>query len=265
MEQVEIFNFYAFGHDYRLLLDMNETVTNRTVHERLIGYFEFLASLNLNVTLAGIRQKKLSEDFEELEEICKDDKKLDEKIQEDLYLRIVDKLRKIDNILDAELTTKVGYIPSEKKFPIETLQSNIDKLFGENVFTKILDLAQYDFKECGQCLVFDRYTASAFHCLRATEDVLKQYYSLLLSAIPKDNETWWDFTDAIERQTKTKAITPEPPEELMHNLNNLRKYYRNKTQHPNKIYNKDEAQDLLNMCTKTTNEIIWDLIKRSKV
>ncbi len=257
-----IFNFYAFGHDYRLLLDTDNTVSNGTVHQRLIDYFNFLSSLNLTVTIAGIQQKKLSDDFNELSEICKDAKVKESKIETGLFNRIMEKLNKIDNILDAELTTKVGYIPSEKKFPIETLQSKIDKLFGDDVFSKISDMAQYDFKESGQCLVFDRFTASAFHCLRASEDILKQYYSLLLTIVPKESDTWWDFTDAIEKCTKSKKITPAPPEELMHNLNNLRKYYRNKTQHPNKIYNKDEAQDLLNMCTKTTNEIIWDLTKR---
>lgn len=54
-------------------------------------------------------------------------------------------------------------------------------------------------------------------------------------------------------------------EELLNNLNNLRKFYRNKAQHPQMIYNSDDVQDLLFNCIKSINEMIQDLIKRKLI
>jgi hypothetical protein len=265
MEKISIYDYYAFGHDYRLLLDTTESVKAEKYFKDITSYMETIKRINLNVTLTGIQLKGLELDIEKLRKLAKSTKAKTEKIPKDIFDSINKKLNQVDNILDAELNTKTAYLLNEKRHSSDILLNKIQNLFADDVFFYLTDIAQFDFKEAGTCLAFDRFTATAFHCLRATEEVLKQYYSLLLACSPKDTDTWWDYTDLIDKGTKSGTISPEPPEELMQNLNNLRKYYRNKTQHPSKIYSKDEAQDLLGMCIKTVNEMILDLEKRSSI
>ena len=91
---------------------------------------------------------------------------------------------------------------------------------------------------------------------------MKYYYQLLLDVVPKENQTWFNFYEEIEKEITSGNITPKPSEELMINLNSLRRFYRNKTQHPQMIYNSDDVQDLMFLCIKTVNEMIKDLIDR---
>ena len=111
-------------------------------------------------------------------------------------------------------------------------------------------------------LAFDRYTASSFHALRGTESVLAYYHQCLLKNKKLKNVTWGTLAKEIDDGIKNKTIKPGPPEELLINLNNLRKFYRNKTQHPVLKYSSDSSQDLISLCTKTINEIVQDLVDR---
>lgn len=260
MQKTELFKYYRFGFNYFRLWHASEAHSNREFFDGLSGYFKFIDGLKLTVTKSGIRRSKLVEDLEEIQKLAEDLSKSDEKITSLLRYRVIEKLEKIDSILDAELLTRDGYILEDKRYSLNILTEDIGKIFGEGVYEKLPSIAQYDFKECGLCLAFDRYTAAAFHILRGTEDVLKIYYSKLCKAVPKKSSTWGTFITTISKQAK--LINPAPPEELLINLDNLRKYYRNTTQHPDKIYTSDEVQDLIGLCVKTVNEIISDLLKR---
>ena len=148
---------------------------------------------------------------------------------------------------------------------MEILSERIDKLFSKNTFHNLPTIAQYDFKEAGMCLAFDRFTASAFHLLRGTEDILKFFYETLLNKKSKITDTWGTYSTEITKAVKSSNLKPEPSSELMMNIDNLRIFYRNKTQHPDKIYNQDEAQDLFGVSIKTINEIIFDLKQRKLI
>jgi competence protein ComGF len=228
--------------------------------KKLDEYFDFIKELKLFVTQSGVELKGLDDDHESLKQLA--EKKPNEIISEVFYESIIKKLNGIDNILDAELNIKTGYLMDEKRYSTEILTENINKLFAEGVFERLSALAQYDLKECGMCLAFDRYTASSYHALRATEDVLKLFAEKLLGSKPKDSDTWAKFISQIAAEVKSKKIKPAPSQELMTNLDNLRKYYRNKTQHPVRKYSSDETQDLIGLCTKSISEMIKDLESR---
>lgn len=53
-----------------------------------------------------------------------------------------------------------------------------------------------------------------------------------------------------------------PQKELLDNLDNIRVSFRNPTQHPEKRYDIDEAQDLFNLCIEVVNRMAKDLLKR---
>jgi hypothetical protein len=262
MKRQSLYRYYAFGYNYNNLLK-SQGWTNKSLLESLNDYFQFISELELPVTLSGIGMKGLGNDRQELRKCCRNKNNRSKPADQNLVQRIKDKLGQIDTILDAELNTKVGYIPYEKRYPLKYLTDKMSNIFGQNVFTYLPRIAQYDFYECGMCLALDRHTACAFHILRGTEDVLKFYYSKLLNKTPSAAATWGSFLKALSTAVKAHLIQPEPPEELMLNLESLRKYYRNRTQHPLMIYSGDRVEDLLGLCIKTVNEIIRDLGKRT--
>lgn len=181
-----------------------------------------------------------------------------------LHQSIIEKLKIADKTLNAELNIiSAYYINSSKRIANEILENNIQKLFAKDVFQYLPEIARYDFDESGKCLLLNRFTACAFHTLRGTEDVLKFYYEKLLDISAKEHQTWWNFYEEIEKFNKNAQ--PKISEELLNNLNNLRKFYRNKAQHPQMIYNSDDVQDLLFNCIKSINEMIQDLIKRKLI
>jgi len=261
MKCEKLYKYYSFGFNYYILLNTS-VWTNQSLLKRLEEYYEFVRELDLSVTLSGIDFNNLDAERDQLAKICRKKDLRTKSVDGKLLKSLHDKLNKIDHILDAELDTKVGYVPSEKRYSLKYLSGDISQLFAKDIFVSLPRVACFDFKECGMCLAMDRYTACAFHVLRGTEDVLKLYYSRLLKKTPTVAATWGTFLKSINDAIRAKRINPEPPEELILNLESLRKYYRNRTQHPDLIYSGDEVQDLLGLCIKTVNEIVKDIQQR---
>lgn len=262
MLKIPVYEYYKFGFNYYVLRECNPCISNQGLLERLEDFFNFVDELKLDVTRSGIKTNELEIDYEMLKEASLLENTREQSVDSFLLARIKSKIERIDSILDAELHIKIGYMLEEKRYSTHKLLEKVETLFAESVYVHLPEIAQFDFKECGLCLAFDRYTASAFHALRATEDVLKMYHSKLLKPKPRENRTWGNFVNEIKNKIDTDMLDPIPPEELMINLENIRKYYRNKTQHPKLTYSSDEAQDLFNLCVKTTNEMIKDLQRR---
>lgn len=215
------------------------------------------------MTKSALLLEGFKEEIQKLTKACRGKNKINP-IQPDLHNAIIGILKKADKTLDAELNTiSAYYINSSKRITNEILENNINKLFANKVYEHLPEIAKYDFDEAGKCLLLNRFTACAFHTLRGTEDLLKFYYEKLLDTSSKEHQTWWNFYEDIEKINKT--LKPKISEELLNNLNNLRKFYRNKTQHPQMIYNIDDVQDLLFNCIKSVNEIIQDLVKRKLI
>ena len=263
MKKVEIYEYYSFGYNYYILLNESSKKLNKDILEDIKTYIKFIGELDLKVTASSLELAGFDKDISNLKKACRGDNKM-KPIEPELHNSIIEKLKTADKTLDAELNIiSAYYINSNKRITNEILENNIEKLFAKDIFQYLPEIAKYDFDEAGKCLLLNRFTACAFHTLRGTEDVLKLYYEKLLDLSAKDNQTWWNFYEEIVKYNKTAE--PKISEELLNNLNNLRKFYRNKTQHPQMIYNSDDVQDLLFNCIKSINEMIQDLIKRKLI
>jgi hypothetical protein len=262
MKKIKLYKYYRFGFNYNILLRDSADITNKELLKRLDEYLQFVDELNLSVTRGGFELNGLKRLYDRVKKAADDPKSAEEIVDSKELKKLEGGLKIVDHVLDAELWIKVGFLLDEKRYSNETLTSNIERLFADDVYTTLPVIAQDDFRESGMCLAFDRYTAVAFHALRGTEEVLKLYYSKLLGKIPGPKATWGTYLTAINKRILSKGISPSPSPELMINLESLREYHRNKTQHPVRTYTRDEAQDLLGMCAKTINEIISDLLKR---
>ncbi len=167
---------------------------------------------------------------------------------------IMDKLLEV---IKAEASTLFVYILTDKRYSIENLLDKIDKCFAKDVFIALPDNIQYDFKESGKCIATECCTAGAFHVLRGLEAMLKL---LLQNLDPKIDLTklrgWADIIKEIKKHKNKDLIV------TCDNCDRIRVNYRNPTNHPEKIYNIEEIQDLFNLCIGVINDLAKYMINK---
>jgi hypothetical protein len=154
--------------------------------------------------------------------------------------------------LAAESGGMKAYIISERRFQVERLVTDVGGLFATGAFEKLPVLSQQDFSEAAKCLAFERATAGAFHMLRGTESMLKHYYCCKVRRKRADL-MWGPMIISMRRFPKR---FPQP---LLNHLDHIRSSFRNPTAHPEKMFDIDEAQDLLSICIDVANRMVQDL------
>ena len=245
METKQIWEFIFIGTCLRYLQDAKEGFGIHDEFYVLWNIDEFLRNLdelNLNVTkrasykLENLR-KKLSEkpknsklSYQEAEELS----------------GIMEDIRKT---LEAETEGHFVYKVSDKRIDIKKLLENVPGLFAPRIFNNCSEIARFDFHEAGKCIAFQRPTAAAFHLMRGTEAVLKLYYKKYIRS--GDKEMWGPIISELRSKNKGRL----PDQILLNNLDHLRHSFRNPTQHPNKIYDIDEVQDLFSICIDVVNRM----------
>jgi hypothetical protein len=156
-------------------------------------------------------------------------------------------------VLDAEAMGKFVYVTVERRFDAAKLLDNPGELFAPQTFARLSDLARFDMREACRCLVFGVPTAAAFHLLRGIEDVVRHYYRVRVRRNRLAVPMWGPMVDHMRR------LRRPPPAVLLNHLDNIRVAYRNPTQHPEKVYDIDEAQDLLGLCIEVLNRMAREL------
>ena len=132
---------------------------------------------------------------------------------------------------------------------MKKLLNDTGSLFAKDVFDSLPDKIQYDFKESGKCIAFECPTASAFHVLRGLEGLLRILLNNLSPQIDTSQMNWGPVI------TELKNLNISDLSILLDNLDRIRANYRNPTNHPEKIYNIEEVQDLFNLCEGVVNDI----------
>jgi hypothetical protein len=118
------------------------------------------------------------------------------------------------------------------------------------VFKELPEVAQYDFLQAGRCIAFELPTAAAFPLMRGTEDVLRWFYCSVVKRERVSPLRWGPMTSHLGGRRSP------PPDVLLANLDNLRRSFRNPTQHPDKIYDIEEAQDLLALSIDVVSRMV---------
>ncbi len=248
MKKQSIYKYYYFGTCLRYLQDAeagHPIKGDGFIIDNIDEFFRSLDELGLNVTqrvargLKAFRQKLLEKKAKK--------PSLSQKEAEDLgYL--MDQIR---ITLDAEITQIEAFSVTPKIFDTDKLLGNVDLLFAPNVFEALPNISAYDFSEAGKCIAFERPTAAAFHILRGTESVLRLFYCNLVLQKRVTPLLWANMVEDLRTRQKTKKYG-----ELYDNLDNIRLHYRNPTQHPDKIYDINEVQDLWPLCTGAINRMM---------
>lgn len=247
MQPKPISGYIFFGTALRFLQDVREGYSlkdNGFYYDNLKYFLNNLDKLDLKVTKRA--SYKL---FVLLEKYKKKNKNYKLTLEDAAELKeIISDVRKT---LDAESEGLFTFIVTEKRMDLNKLLNNVDKLFSFGVFDKLSEIAKYDLIEAGKCITFELPTSAAFHILRATEDTLKNFYCSVVKRNRVKDYTWGNIIKSL--RSKKGLITLKT---LFDNLDNIRFNFRNPTQHPESIYNIDNAQDLFGICIDVINRMI---------
>jgi hypothetical protein len=157
--------------------------------------------------------------------------------------------------LVAESQSSVIYRTTERRYDIVRLTDEVEKLFGEVAFGQLSDIARHDFAEAGRSIAFGLPTAAAFHLLRGTEEVLRMYYRSWIRRNRIDPILWGPAVAALRAISGRRR----PDATTLNHLDNIRVSFRNPTDHPEKVYDIGEAEDLFGLCIDVVNRMVRGL------
>lgn len=246
MQSVPVHQFWQFGTTVRYLQDAQVAAGiggAGGILQNLRRLLDKLDELNLRVSKRAAKDLiELKSEFEELGG--------DAKLTVSQSSKLRSAISSFRKTLEAELKGLSAYTISPKRLDIEKLTDDISSLFAPGVFASLSTIAQYDFSEAGKCIAFERPTAAAFHLMRGTEDVLRGYYCHFVRRDRLSPMLWHPMVQALQSHKKAKAN-----DALHRNLDNIRISFRNPTQHPDKVYDIHEVQDLFGLCVDVVNRM----------
>ncbi len=232
------YNYIVIGLGLRILRSVSPNFVKEDVIDNFNQLFSSLEELDFQVSLAYRNSRIFKMTMNELELVGEQ-----EKIPSELCSSISGITRSLEDVIFAESSTKEVYVLPNRRYNSEYLLDNPSKLLKEGTFDKLSDISQKDISSACKCLLFGEATAAAFHILRATEAVLKDYYYLHRRQKRLSKPMWANMVDQLRAKTRNK-----PPDSLLDSLNLIRTAYRNPTHHPQLTYEIDSVQDLFGVC-----------------
>ena len=248
MRPVLVYHYWYFGTAVRFLQDASVGTPihpDGMILDCLKTVFGRLDSLKLSVSNETLAAERLSKLHNELKET--DPKATLSPSQARTLCKEIDNLRLT---LEAELRTIEAYVLSGKRLDVKRMLNDVQSLLAPNVFSGLSLLAQSDLTEAARCIAFECPTAGAFHLMRATEDVLRCFYRFHIKRDRCDPLLWFPMVQGLQRHRKAKEHAV-----LLRNLDNIRLSFRNPTQHPDKVYDIHEVQDLWGLCVDVINRM----------
>jgi len=245
MQSKSILDYISFGTGLRYLQDAKKTWSvhvESAILDNINRFFDNLEEFNLPVTQRAAYKLRQFGD-----ELAQSD--TDHKLSADEASEISKIMTEVRNTLFAEAGGNIALIVVDKRIDVNKLLSDVPALMAPGIFAALPDIAQYDFIEAGKCIAFERSTAAAFHLLRGTEAVLRDFYC----SIVKRNRAKLMWGSMVGSLRKRKHPPPLP---LLDNLDNIRRSFRNPTQHPDKRYDIQEVQDLFGLCIDVVNRMV---------
>ncbi|MCJ7545011.1 MAG: hypothetical protein MUP47_10720 [Phycisphaerae bacterium] len=247
MRNAAIWDYIYLGTGYRFLQDVRTGTPIKPDGYVLYNIARVLRSLDdLGLPVTKRAASDLIDFERKLKEASNDAKLTTE--QAGQLKNIMNSLRLT---FEAETTGQFVYLVTDKRLSLEKILNRVEGLFRAGVYATLPETAQHDFAEAGKLIAFERPTAAAFHLLRGTEDVIRVYYRRYMRK-PPSGKTWGRMTQ--ELRSKARGKRPDPG--LAQQLDYIRTTYRNPTQHPDKIYDLDEAQDLFPLCVDVVNRMM---------
>lgn len=255
MDKMTVIYYYDLGTIIRYLQDADTSCLIKGGANVIVNIDALLSKLErfgLSVTARTNAIMRLKDFRKGLikasEEEDKDQKNMLSESQADALEEIISEVRPT---LEAEMKGFSVFLITPKRIDVNKLLDDIPSLFPPTIYSAMPKIAQYDFSEAGRCIAFERPTAAAFHILRGTEAVLRNFYCTLIKQRRVNPLLWGPVVSDLRKRNKTKGYVT-----LYNNLDNIRVSFRNPTQHPEALYDIHEAQDLWSLCMDVVNRMI---------
>lgn len=250
MKGISCYRYIHLGLCLRLLRHANLKNNKKFIKDHLEKVKNGLENSSLEVSLSYTE----SDGYYDLEESINKLESDSTEIGPEILKNLSNELNYLEKVVFAEATTKKVYIIPQRRFNSSYLLSQPEKLLKEGMFEKLSDIAKSDISSAGRCLLFGESTASAFHILRATEEILKSYYFHHRKTKRLQKPMWGPMLNQLRAKKQNK-----PPVVLLNSLDLIREAYRNPTQHPSAIYEIDSAQDLFGVCLDSIGKMASEL------
>lgn len=256
MVKGQVYDYYRFGYNYCLLRTGVENDSYDIVKSSINEYLKDIEGLSLKVTLSIVKHEliRFRDTFPDKNEI----------ISADDHKKLQGILDRADAALDSELNLTQVFMTTPKKLDIDKLYKGGMDFISINAQTYMSRQARLDYRYGCRCISLQVSTAAAFHLMRSLEECVKELYFSYFrtNRLPNNQLMWGQMINAL----KNKARGSKPKKDLLDNLDMFRRNYRNPTQHPEKNYNIEEAQNLLFSAIVVLSEIYSDtqVIKHSK-
>lgn len=137
------------------------------------------------------------------------------------------------------------------------LRSDIMSLMPAGTYAYLPDIAQQDLVDAGQCLAHHQATPAATMLLRCVEAMLREFYTSVTGETG-DGVEWSAMERGIDKAIANDGMYIISP------LRDLRINYRNKTMHPERRYNLEEAQRLFHLCIEALTRMAEYLDKQNR-
>ncbi|MCX5644594.1 MAG: hypothetical protein NTZ17_07890 [Phycisphaerae bacterium] len=212
-----------------------------------------LENLGFRVS-ANLFDRELSNLVKELEGIVEQTKEGTAQLTSDLAKRLTHEIVDFEKTVHAETLTRIIAIPESRRIPVEHLLEHPETVLGSGIFASLTEIGRGDIREACRCLAFECSTAAAFHVLRCVEECVRVLYSCYFPREKVGKQTWGQLVTHLRQKLKN----PKPDATLLAHLDHLRGRFRNPTDHPDKCYQIEEAEDLLHVAVDAINRCIRD-------
>jgi len=249
--------YIHIGGRIRYLANRNEgdpILGNNYILQNLLWLKQDLDALGFRVS-SNLYKRKLEKLETELLALNqnKDISEKDSLLNVTQKTRLIDGIMALEDTLLSEAEEHVIASPVPRRFALDHLLNNPGSILGRGVFESLTDIAKYDLASSCKAIAFECPTAAAFHILRCIEESVRVLYKAYFPR--KDASRAWGI---LTRELSDKPKKPQPDETILEHLNHLRKRFRNPTDHPEKIYEIEEAEDIVHMAVDVINRISKD-------
>lgn len=173
---------------------------------------------------------------------------------EDWEVRTIQtKLAELETVMSLELQRHQTYLVSQVggySMPLLTTKAEVNIL--EDALAVIDEQAKKDFREAGRCLAFEVPTAAGYHAMRATENVLRQYYALVIEK-PTDRINWATCTQELIKAGANKKVVQV--------LDQIRDLHRNPLMHPEEFLSMKDAISLFDIAKSAIGSLAEEIAR----
>lgn len=139
-----------------------------------------------------------------------------------------DAISAFETVFQTEMQRAATYLVEKRgTYDTSDLVDRADNVFSTELKGVIGERALSEYRAAGRCFAFGLYTASGYHCCRAAEAMLREYFRTITGQTDTGNETWGQLIADLEKVKAPK----EPDVKTLGHIRHLKDHDRNPLMH----------------------------------